>query len=126
MSFLTGLYTFLWSLLFIIPGIIAVYKYAMAPFILAEHPEMKPSQAITASKQMMDGRKWELFCLELSFIGWCLLSVLTLGIGMLWVAPYMNVAVAVFYRDICPAKRPEPYFTYTHDIPTDQTDPDTR
>lgn len=122
LSLLTALYTFLWTLLFIIPGIIAVYKYAMAPFILAENPKLKPSQAIDASKRMMEGRKMELFCLYLSFIGWILLCILTLGIGSLWLDPYMNVSTAVFYRQICPVARPTEYFTYTHDIPTDQGD----
>ncbi len=100
LSLLTGIYVFLWSLLFVIPGIVATYKYAMAPFILAENPGMKPSEAIEASKNMMDGHKGELFCLDLSFIGWALLSGLTMGIGSLWLNPYTNVSHAVFYRNI--------------------------
>lgn len=99
LSLLTAIYTFLWSLLFVIPGIIAGYKYAMAPYILAENPGMKPNEAITASKEMMDGHKFELFCLELSFIGWNLLCILTLGIGSLWISPYLNCAYAAFYRE---------------------------
>lgn len=95
---LTSIYIILWSLLFIIPGIVAAYKYAMAPFILQENPGMKPNEAIAASKEMMDGHKMELFMLSLSFIGWIFLSVLTLGIGSLWLDPYMNAAYAAFYR----------------------------
>lgn len=99
LSLLQGLYIFLWSLLFIIPGIVAGYRYAMAPFIMVEHPDMTASEAINASKQMMDGHKAELFFLDLSFIGWALLSVLTLGIGSLWLNPYMSAAYAAFYRE---------------------------
>ena len=96
---LTGLYVFLWSLLFVIPGIVAAYKYAMAPFIMAENPGMTANEAITASKEMMDGHKFELFCLELSFLGWSILNIFTLGIGSLWLNPYMNAAYAAFYRE---------------------------
>lgn len=99
---LRGIYVFLWSLLFIIPGIIASLSYAMAPFLMVENPNMTASQAIAASKEMMDGHKTDLFILELSFIGWGLLNVLTLGIGSLWLNPYMNAAFAAFYRSIGP------------------------
>lgn len=95
---LEGLYVGLWSLLFIIPGIIAAYRYAMAPFVLLENPDMTASEAIEASKQMMDGHKGELFGLHFSFIGWDLLCVLTLGIGHLWLNPYQNAAQAAFFR----------------------------
>ncbi|NLP35410.1 MAG: DUF975 family protein [Clostridiales bacterium] len=100
MQFLRGLYVFLWSLLLIIPGIIASYSYAMTPFIMYEHPEYTASEAINLSKKMMKGNKWRLFCLDISFIGWILLSLLTLGIGLLWVGPYMEAANAAFYREI--------------------------
>lgn len=100
MGLLRSLYTFLWTLLFIIPGIIAAYKYAMAHFILLENPGMKPKDAITASKEMMDGHKFELFCLGLSFFGWSLLCIMTLGIGSLWLNPYVNASYAAFYRQI--------------------------
>lgn len=103
LSLLTGIYIFLWMLLFIIPGIVAAYKYAMAPFILLENPDMKPKEALAASKELMHGHKWELFVLDWSFIGWLLLSALTLGIGNLWLTPYMNAARAAFYRDLRPA-----------------------
>ena len=108
MNLLMALYTFLWSLLFFIPGIIAVYRYAMAPFILLENPGMSANEAITASKELMRGHKFDLFVLELSFIGWLLLSALTLGIGSLWVNPYASMAHTVFYRDLCPAKPASP------------------
>lgn len=111
--FLRGLYTFLWSLLFIIPGIIKRYSYAMTPFIMAENPEMTASEAINASKQLMDGHKGELFWLELTFIGWDLLANFTLTInavsikaalGHLALNPYKNAAYAAFYRDITSPK----------------------
>lgn len=76
--FLSGLYTFLWTLLFIIPGIIASYRYSMALFVLAEDPSIGINEAITVSKQMMKGNKWRLFCLGFSFIGWSLLASLPL------------------------------------------------
>ena len=104
-AFLRGLYVFLWSLLFIIPGFIAIFKYAMTPFILAENPDMTASEGITASKYLMDGYKWNLFCLHLSFIGWVLLNILTLGIGSLWLNPYMNASYAAFYRTVCIRKQ---------------------
>lgn len=110
---LTGLYTALWMLLLIIPGFVAIYKYAMAPFIMQENPGMKPRNAIEASKQMMDGHKMELFMLDLSFIGWMLLNALTLGIGSFWLNPYMNSARAAFYRYL----NPVPYIRY-ESVPT--------
>jgi len=97
---LQGLYVFLWSLLFIIPGIVAGYSYAMTGYILAEHPELTASEAIEQSKQMMAGNRFRLFCLEFSFIGWSLLCALTLGIGNLWLLPYRQAAEAAFYREI--------------------------
>lgn len=73
MNLLIGVFTSLWTLLFIIPGIIKTFSYAMTPFILAEHPEISENEAITRSRHMMNGNKWRLFCLMLSFIGWELL-----------------------------------------------------
>jgi len=104
MQLLSDIYTFLWTLLFIIPGIIKAYSYSMAPYILAEHPEMTANESITASKELMRGNKWRLFCLQLSFIGWHILSSLTLGIGYLWLNPYIQVSEAAFYRQICAEK----------------------
>ena len=99
-QFLRGLFTFLWSLLFVIPGIIASYRYAMAAYILTEHPEMTASEAIEASKQMMAGNKWRLFCMEFSFIGWDILCLFTFGIGFLVLSPYKEAAYAAFYREV--------------------------
>jgi uncharacterized membrane protein len=88
-------------LLFIFPGIYAAYGYAMTPYILAENPEMTANEAITKSKELMNGNRWRLFCLELSFIGWSLLCILfTLGIGVFWLKPYMEASFAAFYREI--------------------------
>lgn len=99
-KFLKGLYTFLWSLLFIIPGIIASYSYAMTGYILAEHPELTASEAIERSKEMMSGNRFRLFCLQFSFIGWAILCSFTLGIGNFWLSPYKQAATAAFYREI--------------------------
>lgn len=96
----TDVFIFLWSLLLFIPGIIAMYRYSMAPYIMAEHPEMGIREALDASKQMMDGNKWSLFCLQISFIGWSLLSALTLGIGDLFLTPYMQMSTAHFYMNL--------------------------
>lgn len=104
MNLLSSLFVALWTLLFIIPGIVAGYRYAMAPFILAENPGMGGLEAITASKELMRGYKFDLFVLDLSFIGWALLNVLTLGIGSLWLNPYESMAHTVFYRNLCPAQ----------------------
>lgn len=100
LSLLTGIYTALWTLLFIIPGIIASYSYAMAPFIQVEHPEYGANECIKCSKEMMRGHRWALFCLDLSFIGWSLLCIFTLGIGYPFVNAYKSAAHAAFYRDI--------------------------
>ena len=130
MNFLMGLYTILWSLLFVIPGLIKQYSYAMTPYILAEHPEMTANEAITRSREIMDGNKWRLFCLGFSFIGWSLLcslpTLISLGailgmayrgqslavllwlipagipsfIGYLFLRPYEEAAFAAFYRDV--------------------------
>ena len=93
-------YVFLWSLLFLIPGCIKAYSYAMTPYILKDNPEMKNNAAIEESMRMMDGHKLELFLLDLSFIGWAILSILTCCIGFLWLAPYMSMARVNFYEDL--------------------------
>ena len=94
------LFVLLWSLLFIIPGIIKSYSYAMSYYILKDNPNMSGDEARKASIEMMKGHKWELFCLEFSYIGWMLLSILTLGILTLWVNPYMEVAKVAFYENL--------------------------
>ena len=98
--FLRTLYTALWTLLFVVPGIIKSLSYAMTPFILADHPELTASEAIYRSKKLMDGHKMDLFILSLTFIGWDILSALTFGIGFLFLNPYRNAAYAAFYRNI--------------------------
>lgn len=99
-QFLRILYTTLWALLFLIPGLVKSLSYAMTPFILEEHPQMTASEAIKASQKLMDGHKMDLFLLSLSFLGWALLACLTMGIGYLFLTPYMNAAYAAFYRSI--------------------------
>lgn len=113
-AFFTGLllhiFILLWTLLLIIPGIIAMLAYSMTFFILAEDKTIKPFEAIRKSREMMNGYKWKYFCLNLRFIGWILLCYLTLGIGLFWVMPYMEVSFAKFYEDIKAdyiAKNPE-------------------
>lgn len=102
------LYIFLWSLLLIIPGIIAAYRYSMTRYILAENPEMSAQDAIARSSEIMEGNKWKLFCLRFSFIGWDLLSILTCGILGFWISPWKNAAVATFYRNLVPLPSYEP------------------
>ena len=97
---LVGIFTFLWSLLFVIPGIVKSYSYAMTFYILADHPEMTATEAITASRKMMDGHKFDLFVLQLSFFWWYLLCYLTFGIAYFYVAPYIAASTAKFYDTI--------------------------
>ncbi|MBQ2241748.1 MAG: DUF975 family protein [Clostridia bacterium] len=104
-TLLVMLYTFLWSLLFIIPGIVKSYSYAMTPYILLDRPELSATDAIKESEKMMNGHKMELFILDLSFIGWILLSMLTCGILVLYVEPYMMATKSAFYLEL---KGPDP------------------
>ncbi|EOP33281.1 DUF975 family protein [Bacillus cereus] len=97
---LVNVYIFLWFLLFIIPGIIKSFSYAMTYYVLNDHPEYSLNQAITESRHMMAGHKMEYFILCLSFIGWFILSVITLGIGFLWLTPYFYTTKAAFYEEI--------------------------
>jgi len=94
------LFVMLWTLLLIIPGIIAAYGYSQAFFILVDEPNLKPLEALRKSKKMMYGNKAKLFYLGLRFIGWMLLCVLTLGIGLIWLLPYMQASRAKFYEDV--------------------------
>ena len=87
-----------WSLLFFIPGIIKSYQYMMVEYILAENPQIEPKRALELSKQMTDGEKWHIFCMQLSFIGWRLLGILfCCGLGLLFVAPYYHATFAELY-----------------------------
>lgn len=99
--FFRDLYTFLWSLLFIIPGIVKAYEYQMIPFLLAEQPDMPKEQAFAISRQMMKGQKWKAFVLDLSFLGWSILSMFTLGIlGLFYVNPYKYSTKAALYETL--------------------------
>lgn len=106
--FLMGLFTFLWTLLFIIPGIIKSYAYAMTPYILVDYPELSPNEARLKSIEMMRGHKWKFFGLQLSFIGWFLLCILSLGIGLIWFIPYTNTSYAAFYLNLKEEFDPQP------------------
>lgn len=97
---LISIFSFLWALLLIIPGIIAAYSYALTFYIIKDNPEIGAMEAIRRSKQMMKGFKGKLFLLHLSFIGWAILCVLTLGIGFLWLIPYIKAAEAQFYENL--------------------------
>lgn len=95
---LRGLYTVLWTFLLIIPGIIKSYEYRMIPYLLAESPDLTRQEAFALSRQMMNGEKWNAFVLDLSFIGWALLSVITLGlVGVFYVNPYKGLTDAALY-----------------------------
>lgn len=97
---LSSVYQFLWMLLLIIPGIIKGYSYALTPYLLKDHPELKFNAAIEESMRLMSGNKMRLFLLDLSFIGWFLLGLITFGIAFLWITPYWNTARAAFYEDL--------------------------
>ncbi|MBE6564050.1 MAG: DUF975 family protein [Ruminococcaceae bacterium] len=134
MNFLAGLYIFLWSLLFIIPGIIKFFSYAMTPYILYEHPEYTPNQAITRSRELMNGNKFRLFCLSFSFIGWSLLCMLPTMVALIaaafgaivflplmlvtivgecFLSAYIEAAGAAFYREISQTEAPAFEADYT-------------
>ncbi len=98
--FLMLLFLVLWTLLFLIPGMIKSYSYAMTFFIIADDPAVGSLEAITRSRQLMAGNKLRLFCLYLRFFGWGILCLFTLGIGFLWLWPYMMTATAAFYLNI--------------------------
>lgn len=97
--FFKELYTFLWTLLFVIPGIIKSYEYKQVPYILAENPDITKEEAFARSKQMMSGNKWKAFVLDLSFLGWEILNTMTIGIlGIFYVKPYEYQTEAAFYE----------------------------
>ena len=99
-NLLVNIFTALWTLLFIIPGIIKGYAYAMTPYILAENPNIKPMQAINLSCRMTKGHKLDLFVLGFSFIGWYMLGALAFGIGTAFVVPYDRATHAQFYLSL--------------------------
>ena len=101
-TLLVGLYTFLWSLLFIIPGIVKSYAYSMSLFVLADNKGKSARECIKESMAMTDGHKMDLFVLDLSFIGWMFLGALTCGIAYIWVVPYMSATRANAYQSFKP------------------------
>ena len=100
LSIITWVYTFLWSLLFIIPGIIKTFSYSMAPFILADNSNLTASEALSESIRIMDGHKFDLFVLQLSFFWWYLLGAITFGIAYIYVVPYFEATITNFYNEI--------------------------
>ena len=100
LTLLIQVFVMLWSLLLVIPGIIKSLSYSMAFYILADNPEMSAMEALNESKEIMKGHKWEYFVLNLSFILWILLGVITLGLGFIYVMPYMRTTTANFYNSI--------------------------
>lgn len=98
---LSAIYTILWSLLLIIPGIIKSYSYRLAPYIIIENPELSSDMAIEKSMKMMKGHKMDLFLIDLGYTAWAIFGgILTLGIGLLWIAPYYNAVNAKFYMEV--------------------------
>lgn len=102
-TFLVGLFTFLWSLLFVIPGIIKSFSYSMSTYILAENKGKPALECIKESQEMTEGHKMDLFVLGLSFIGWGFLCVITFGIAAIWVLPYAQATYANAYNSLKPA-----------------------
>jgi hypothetical protein len=100
LALLTFARVFLWTLLFIIPGIVVAFGYSQAVFIMLDDPEISPADALKKSTALMRGHKGELFCLQLSFILWQILTLLTLGLASLYVDPYYNLTLAVYYRNL--------------------------
>ncbi len=98
--FLKSIYLIGWTLLFIVPGIIKGYAYAMVPYILADNPEIGSTRAIELSNQMTNGEKWNMFVLDLSFSGWYIIGMLLCGIGIIFVNPYYNATHAELYRNL--------------------------
>ena len=97
---LMNLFIFLWLLLLIVPGIVAAYSYRMVFYILIDNPEIGVMEALRKSKEMMQGYKTKLLCLDLSFIGWGLLCILTFGVGFLWLYPYILTSQTIFYEEL--------------------------
>ena len=99
-SLLRAVFIFLWALLLIVPGIIKAYAYSMTAFIAEDNPELGPKECIDQSQAMMQGHKMDLFILDLSYIGWILLGFLSLGIGFLWISPWIQMAHVRFYEEL--------------------------
>lgn len=99
-SLLVTLFIFLWSLLLVVPGVVKAYSYALTPYIAHDHPTLSPRECLRQSQRMMNGYKVKLFLLDLSFIGWWVLCLLSCGIGFLWLSPYVETAHAKFYEEL--------------------------
>ena len=97
---LSAIYTFLWTLLLVVPGVIKSLSYALTPYIAAEKPELSANETIELSMKMMDGHKMDLFVIWLGFIGLSVLCVFTFCIGYLWLLPYIYAKMAAFYEDV--------------------------
>ena len=97
---LVTIYTALWSMLLIVPGIVKGLSYSMAFYVRADNPQYTAKQAIEESKKLMEGHKRQLFCLWISFIGWLIVGALCLGVGALWATAYMQMSIAVFYQEL--------------------------
>jgi uncharacterized membrane protein len=93
-------YMFLWFLLLIIPGVIKAFAYSQTYFVLKDNPDIGINAAITRSRKLMHGYKWKYFLLQLSFIGWIILSLITVGIGFIWLSPYLSASNAAFYNEL--------------------------
>lgn len=104
---LMGVVCMLGVILFVIPGIILAFAYSMVPYLLVKHPELSATETLKASRMMMKGHKFDYFYLALSFIGWLLLGILTLGIGYFWLIPYMQTSISAFWDDVYTQARPE-------------------
>lgn len=108
-TLLTGIvkniFIFLWTLLFFVPGIVKTYSYALTGYIRVDRPELDFRQTINESRRLMNGHKMDLFCLDLSFLGWYLLGALCCGVGVLFVAPYHYLSRALFYEAIIRSER---------------------
>ena len=106
LSLMIGIFTFLWMLLFIIPGIVKGLAYSMAYYVKVEHPDYNWRACLNESQTLMRGHKGEYFVLQLSFIGWYIVGMLTFGLGLLWVSPYVECANANFYAWLTAQNRP--------------------
>lgn len=106
LSIFLTLKVFLWSCLFFVPGILAAYRYSMAFYILAEEPDLRLSEVIKQSSDLMRRKKGKLFFLQLSFLGWFLVGIVTAGLGFLFIFPYMEASFAAFYIEISGQNKP--------------------
>ncbi|MPN61797.1 hypothetical protein SDC9_209541 [bioreactor metagenome] len=118
------IFVILWSLLLIVPGIIAAIRYSMCFYILADNPDIGIMEALNESKRMMRGNKWKYFCLNLSFIGWGLLCICTVGIGFLWLTPYVETSVIAFYDIANGSLRPARHIDWNPENPGSPENPE--